>query len=85
MGEPGLYAPGRDLGRLPLHRAALTGLQHGVTTMDTLASLGITASLLWSVQAMLFGGAGMAGMKMPFAVTFGPVSQAPCTLTWPPG
>jgi P-type Cu+ transporter len=62
-------------GGWPLHRAALTGLQHGITTMDTLVSLGITASLLWSVQAMLFGGAGMAGMKMPFAVTFGPVSQ----------
>ena len=62
-------------GGWPLHRAALTGLQHGITTMDTLVSLGITASLLWSVQAMLFGGAGTAGMKMPFAVTFGPVSQ----------
>jgi P-type Cu+ transporter len=62
-------------GGWPLHRAALAGLQHGVTTMDTLVSLGITASLLWSVQAMLFGGAGMVGMKMPFAVTFGPVSQ----------
>jgi len=62
-------------GGWPLHRAALAGLRHGTTTMDTLVSLGITASLLWSVQAMLFGGAGMTGMKMPFAVTFGPVSQ----------
>jgi len=62
-------------GAWPLHRAALAGLRHGVTTMDTLVSLGITASLLWSVQAMLFGGAGLTGMKMPFAVTFGPVSQ----------
>ena len=62
-------------GGWPLHRAALAGLRHGVTTMDTLVSLGITASLLWSLQAMLFGGAGLAGMKMPFAVTFGPVSQ----------
>jgi P-type Cu+ transporter len=62
-------------GGLPLHRAALAGLRHGVTTMDTLVSLGISASLLWSVQAMLFGGAGASGMKMPFAVTFGPVSQ----------
>jgi Cu+-exporting ATPase len=62
-------------GGWPLHRAAVAGLRHGVTTMDTLVSLGITASLLWSVQALLFGGAGMTGMKMPFAVTFGPVSQ----------
>ena len=43
--------------------------------MDTLVSLGITASLLWSVQALLFGGAGQIGMRMPFAVTFGPVGQ----------
>jgi P-type Cu+ transporter len=62
-------------GGWPLHRAAVAGLRHGVTTMDTLVSLGISASLLWSVQAMLFGGAGLTGMKMPFAVTFGPVSQ----------
>jgi Cu+-exporting ATPase len=61
-------------GGWPLHRAAWRGLRHGTATMDTLVSLGITASLVWSVQAMLFGGAGMTGMKMPFAVTFGPVS-----------
>ena len=62
-------------GGWPLHRAALTGLRHGSTTMDTLVSLGVTASLLWSVQAMLFGGMGAVGMKMGFAVTFGPASQ----------
>jgi P-type Cu+ transporter len=62
-------------GGWPLHRAALAGLRRGIATMDTLVSLGITASLLWSVQAMLFARAGMTGMKMPFAVTFGPVSQ----------
>jgi len=61
-------------GGWPLHRAAWRGLRHGTATMDTLVSLGITASLVWSIQAMLFGGAGMTGMKMPFAVTFGPVS-----------
>jgi P-type Cu+ transporter len=61
-------------GGWPLHQAAWRGLRHGTATMDTLVSLGITASLVWSVQAMLFGGAGMTGMKMPFAVTFGPVS-----------
>jgi Cu+-exporting ATPase len=70
-----LVLPVAIWGGWPLHRAALAGLRHGTTTMDTLVSLGITASLLWSVQAMLFAGAGMAGMKMPFAVTFGPVSQ----------
>ena len=61
-------------GGWPLHRAAWRGVRHGTATMDTLVSLGITASLVWSVQAMLFGRAGMTGMKMPFAVTFGPVS-----------
>jgi P-type Cu+ transporter len=61
-------------GGWPLHQAAWRGLRHGTATMDTLVSLGITASLVWSIQAMLFGGAGMTGMKMPFAVTFGPVS-----------
>jgi P-type Cu+ transporter len=69
-----LVLPVAVWGGWPLHRAALRGLRHGVMTMDTLVSLGISASLLWSVQAMLFGGAGMNGMKMPFAVTFGPVS-----------
>jgi P-type Cu+ transporter len=62
-------------GGWPLHRAALTGLKHGSTTMDTLVSLGVTASLLWSVEAMLFGGMGAVGMKMGFSATFGPASR----------
>ena len=62
-------------GGWPLYRAALTGLKHGTTTMDTLVCLGVTASLLWSVEAMLFGGMGAAGMKMGFAAVFGPDSH----------
>ena len=38
--------------------------------MDTLVSLAVAASFGWSVYALLFGGAGMAGMRMPFAFTF---------------
>jgi Cu+-exporting ATPase len=59
-------------GAWPLHRAAWRGLGHAAATMDTLVSLGITASLGWSLLAMFFGGAGALGMRMPFTLTFGP-------------
>jgi Cu+-exporting ATPase len=59
-------------GAWPLHRAAWRGLGHAAATMDTLVSLGITASLGWSLLAMFFGGAGTLGMRMPFTLTFGP-------------
>ena len=62
------------MGRLPLHRAALAGLGHAAATMDTLVSLAVAASFGWSVYALLFGGAGMAGMRMPFAFTFNAAS-----------
>ena len=42
--------------------------------MDTLVSLAVAASFGWSVYALLFGGAGMAGMRMPFAFTFNAAS-----------
>ena len=65
-----LAAPVAGWGAWPLHRAALAGLGHGAATMDTLVSLAVAASFGWSVYALLFGGAGMAGMRMPFAFTF---------------
>jgi Cu+-exporting ATPase len=65
-----LAAPVAGWGAWPLHRTALAGLGHGTATMDTLVSLAVTASFCWSVYALLFGGAGMAGMRMPFAFTF---------------
>jgi P-type Cu+ transporter len=65
-----LAAPVAGWGAWPLHRAALAGLGHGAATMDTLVSLGVAASFGWSVYALLFGGAGMLGMRMPFAFTF---------------
>ncbi len=64
-----LAAPVAGWGAWPLHRTALAGLGHGAATMDTLVSLAVTASFGWSVYALLFGGAGMAGMRMPFAFT----------------
>ena len=69
-----LAAPVAGWGAWPLHRAALAGLGHAAATMDTLVSLAVTASFCWSVYALLFGGAGMAGMRMPFAFTFNAAS-----------
>jgi P-type Cu+ transporter len=65
-----LAAPVAAWGAWPLHRTALAGLGHGAATMDTLVSLGVAASFGWSLYALLFGGAGMLGMRMPFAFTF---------------
>ncbi|SDH25862.1 heavy metal translocating P-type ATPase [Agrococcus jejuensis] len=48
----------------PFHRAAALALRHGATTMDTLVSLGVTAAYLWSVWALVWGGAGEMGMHM---------------------
>ena len=69
-----LAAPVATWGAWPLHRAAWYGLGHGAATMDTLVSAGVGASFCWSVYALLFGGAGMTGMKMSFAFTFGQAS-----------
>jgi P-type Cu+ transporter len=61
-------------GAWPLHRTAWTGLGHGAATMDTLVSLGVTASFGWSLYALLFGGADMTGMRMSYAFTFATAS-----------
>ncbi|WP_026452897.1 heavy metal translocating P-type ATPase [Saccharomonospora iraqiensis] len=53
----------------PFHRAAWTNLRHGAATMDTLISMGTLAALLWSLYALLFGGAGVPGMTHPFEFT----------------
>lgn len=55
-------------GAWPFHRAALRTARHGSTTMDTLVSLGVTASTLWSLWALIFGGAGRIGMTMQMAL-----------------
>jgi Cu+-exporting ATPase len=53
-------------GAWPFHRAAALNLRHGTATMDTLISVGTLAAWLWSLYALVFGDAGMTGMKMPF-------------------
>jgi P-type Cu+ transporter len=47
-----LTAPVAGWAAWPFHRAALRNLRHGLLTMDTLVSLGITAACGWSVYAM---------------------------------
>ena len=51
-------------GAWPFHRAAFAAGRHGSTTMDTLVSLGVISSTLWSWWALLWGGAGKLGMRM---------------------
>lgn len=53
-------------GALPFHRAAWANLRHGAATMDTLISVGVGAAYLWSLWALFFTDAGMAGVRMPF-------------------
>ena len=53
----------------PFHRAAWTNARHGAATMDTLVSVGTLAAYGWSLWALFFGTAGMAGMTHPFEFT----------------
>ncbi|HSE09057.1 MAG TPA: heavy metal translocating P-type ATPase [Nocardioidaceae bacterium] len=63
-----LAAPVVVWGALPFHRAAWANARHGAATMDTLISVGVSAAFLWSVWALFFTEAGMAGMKMEFTL-----------------
>ncbi|MGV8846000.1 heavy metal translocating P-type ATPase [Tessaracoccus sp.] len=53
------------------HAATWANLRHGTTTMDTLVSLGTLAAFGWSVVAMVFGHAGMIGMRHEFSFALG--------------
>ena len=55
-------------GAWPFHSAAWRAGRHGSTTMDTLVSLGVIASTLWSWWALLAGGAGELGMRMQMSL-----------------
>jgi Cu+-exporting ATPase len=55
-------------GALPFHKAAWANARHGAATMDTLISVGVSAAYLWSLWALFFGTAGMAGEKMTFSL-----------------
>ncbi|HZJ05288.1 MAG TPA: heavy metal translocating P-type ATPase [Nocardioidaceae bacterium] len=64
-----LAAPVVVWGAWPFHKAALTNLRHGTSTMDTLISMGTLAALGWSVYALFWGTAGAPGMTHPFELT----------------
>ena len=51
-------------GAWPFHRAAAINARHAASTMDTLVSMGVLAAYLWSLWAILFGGAGAIGYTM---------------------
>ncbi|MFH5228101.1 heavy metal translocating P-type ATPase [Antrihabitans spumae] len=64
-----LAAPVVVWGALPFHKAAFTNLRHATSTMDTLISMGTIAALGWSLYALFWGTAGIAGMTHPFELT----------------
>jgi P-type Cu+ transporter len=64
-----LAAPVVVWGAWPFHKAAWTNLKHATSTMDTLISMGTLAALGWSVYALFWGTAGLAGMTHPFELT----------------
>jgi P-type Cu+ transporter len=64
-----LAAPVVVWGALPFHKAAWSNLRHGTATMDTLISMGTIAAFGWSIYALFWGTAGMAGMTHPFELT----------------
>ncbi len=66
-----LAAPVVVWGAYPFHRAAWMNLRHGTATMDTLISMGTSAAFGWSLYALFWGGAGVAGMTMPFSFAVG--------------
>jgi len=55
-------------GGWPFHRATFANLRHGAMTMDTLITLGTGAAYLWSIWALVFGTAGMIGMRHGFSL-----------------
>jgi Cu+-exporting ATPase len=63
-----LATPVVGWGAWPFHRAAVTNLRHGAATMDTLVSLGVGVAYLWSVYALVLGGAGMPGIRHEFSL-----------------
>jgi Cu+-exporting ATPase len=64
-----LAAPVVVWGGWPFHRAAVTNVRHGASTMDTLVSLGTLAAFGWSLWALFLGDAGMPGMRHGFDLT----------------
>ena len=67
----GLTLPVALWSGFPFHRSMVLNLRHGKTTMDTLISIGVLASLAWSVWALLATSAGDIGMSMTMSFTGG--------------
>jgi Cu+-exporting ATPase len=61
-----IAAPVVTWGAWPFHRAAAVNLRHVAATMDTLISLGVLASVAWSLYSLFFGMAGEIGMRHGF-------------------
>ena len=59
-----LALPVATWGAWPFHRSAWVNAKHRQATMDTLVSIGVGAALIWSLYALIFGGAGVPGMTM---------------------
>jgi Cu+-exporting ATPase len=59
-----LATPVAVWGAWPFHRAAFLNLRQRAVTMDSLVSLGVLVSYLWSMWAVLFTSAGAIGMTM---------------------
>jgi Cu+-exporting ATPase len=55
----------------PFHRAALNGLKHGTSSMDTLVSVGVLASSVWSLWVMVRGGPVEPGLGRGLSVLTG--------------
>ncbi|HEY2202923.1 MAG TPA: heavy metal translocating P-type ATPase [Pseudonocardia sp.] len=56
---------------LPFHRAALAGLRHGRSSMDTLVSGGVLAATAWSLWSMVNGAGVTPGLGQGLSVTAG--------------
>jgi P-type Cu+ transporter len=63
-----LSVPVTTWGAWPFHRAAFMNARHRTSTMDTLISIGVTAAMVWSVGALVFGDAGHIGMTHEFSL-----------------
>ncbi|WP_433659266.1 heavy metal translocating P-type ATPase [Nocardia sp. CA-128927] len=63
-----LTAPVVLWGGAGFHHAAWTNARHATSTMDTLVSVGTLAAFGWSLYALVFGQAGMPGMKHSFSL-----------------
>ncbi|HEX6403807.1 MAG TPA: heavy metal translocating P-type ATPase [Pseudonocardiaceae bacterium] len=55
----------------PFHRAALNGLKHRTSSMDTLVSVGVLAASLWSLWVMVRGGPVEPGLGRGLSVLTG--------------